>query len=85
MVQQKKTAETFISARKRLAVCLYKLPRGRILLHNLRNDWNWRIDSHKIVEEVCQAIVKNMWQDSVEKFFAEVRGRIFVKNARNGK
>ena len=45
-----------------------------MLLCHLRNDWLWnlRFTVSTIVQEVCEAIVKNLWAECVTHHFPKV-------------
>ena len=67
-----------ISPEKRLGVYLYRLARG---------DYHYTIAEmaeigvatvSTVVDEVCEAIVKNMWAISVDRHFPE--GEVFIKS-----
>ena len=68
-IAKKETAETPLSPEMRLAVCLYKLSRG---------DYNFTVAEMmgigestviSIVNEVCEAIIVNLWEESVTEHF----------------
>ena len=68
-ITKKETAETPISASKRLAVCLCKLARGNCYYTISEMTGVGESTVIKIVDEVCQVIAENMWHEFVEKYF----------------
>ena len=68
-IEKHETAEVPISASMRLAVCLYKLSRGDYYYTISEMTGIGEATVIVIVNEVCEAIIKNLWKDSVEKLF----------------
>ena len=78
-ITKKETGETPISASKHLALCLYKLARGDHYYTIFEMTGIGELTAIKIVDEVCQVIVENMWHDSVEKYFPKSKKEFLVK------
>ena len=64
-LERKTLAEDPIAPELRLALCLYRLGRGDLLLHNCRNGGTRCIYYCSIVQEVCRALVENLWTDTI--------------------
>ena len=72
-LQRNVVAEIPLSPECRLGVCLYRLGRGDYL-QTISELFGIGIATvHVIVNEVCTAIVKNMWKRSVENYFPKTR------------
>ena len=55
-----------ISPECRLAICLYRLGRGDYLYTIAELFGRGVATVHRVVEEVCDAIIKNLWKESVQ-------------------
>ena len=72
-IEKRETAETPVSPELRLAVCLYKLARGDYYYTISEMTGLGEATIIKIVNEVCQALIANMWEESVEKLFPKTK------------
>ena len=78
-ITKKETAETPVSASKRLPLCLYKLARGDYCYTISEKASIGESTVIKIAVDVYQIIVENMWHDSVEKYFPKSEEEFLVK------
>ena len=78
-ITKKETAETPVSASKRLPLCLYKLARGDYCYTISEKTSIGESTVIKIAVDVYQIIVENMWHDSVEKYFPRSEEEFLVK------
>ena len=68
-IQKNYVAELPISPECRLAICLYRLGRGDYLYTIAELFGQGVATVHCVIEDVCEAIVKNLWMESVQKHF----------------
>ena len=78
-ITKKETAETPISASKGLVVCLYKLARGDYYHTISEMTGTGESTVIRIVDEVYQVIVENMWHESLEKHSPKSKEEFLVK------
>ena len=71
--------EQHVSAECRLAICLYRLGRGDYL-YTIAELFGLGVTTvHKIIEEVCEAIIRNLWKPSVQAHFPITKQNIMEK------
>ena len=73
-IQKQYVTELPISPEERLGICLYRLGRGDYLYTIAELFGRGLATVHCIVQEVCEAIIKNLWNKSVKAHFPKNEG-----------
>ena len=68
-IEKNTVTEIPVSPECRLAICLYRLGRGDYL-YTIAELFGLGVATvHNIVKEVCEAIIRNLWKESVQAYF----------------